>query len=74
MFTGVVRNNVDSFLLAKGHAEEAVFTVLYIFEDRPLFFRVPSDHVYKAGLIADLTANAFFFVKFNAVIGVYHFV
>jgi hypothetical protein len=49
-----------------------MFAVLDVLKDRLFRFFVPADNVYEAGFVALLASDAFFGVKFDFVLGVYH--
>ena len=72
MLARVVGYHIDGLFFAQSHAEEAVLAVFNILEDRLFRLSIPADHVYEAGLVADLTADAFFSVKFYTVFRIYH--
>ena len=60
MLTAVIGNDLNGVLAADRLAVKAMLAVFNIFENGLFVFLIPPDNVYKAGLIAKLTANAFF--------------
>ena len=60
MLTCVIRNDLYGFLAADRLAVKAMLAVFNIFKNGLFVFLIPPDNIYEAGLIAELTANAFF--------------
>jgi len=71
MFACVIGDYLDSFFFANGLAVEAMLAIFHILEYRFLIFGIPADNVYKAGLVAQLAANALLRIEFDAMISVY---
>ena len=72
MLACIVGNNLQSVFLADELAVEAMLAIFNILENGLFVFRIPANYIDKAGLVAELAANAFLGVKINAMISVDH--